>query len=153
MKNILNRVREDFYRGTGSDANMEYREIFVNPTKRELRSIEKETGLEQVRFIADKEEKNVYVSAIDVFHINIATKIGKGTEDYYLDNFSGMGEIWEGKVEVMGLSDNFRDNIEKRTELYKDVYYGEYNWMRDYNFDISEIEWAAERELNKMHII
>lgn len=149
LKKILSDMKEEFYKGAESSVDIgEYREIFKNPTQQELNSLEEETGRYTVRFVAVKEEQNVYVASIDVFHEDIAYKIGiKGIREA-LDNFAGIGEIYEGNVDVYGLSDNYMDYSDKKEQLYKDIGEGKYDWLEEKeNFRIGEIRREAEKEL------
>lgn len=96
---------------TAYDSYAGYHEIFVNPTKREMKDImDKHKNL---RFIADKKKKNVYVFPVDAFHARTWNDyISKETNDsrkMYGDGTLFGGALENGQVENWG----FRDRLYK----------------------------------------
>ena len=86
-----------------------YHEIFINPTKREMRDImDKHKNL---RFIADSKKKKVYVFSAEAFHgrtwnEHISKEIGDSRRMYDDETLFG-GAIENGQVENWG----FRDGL------------------------------------------
>lgn len=89
--------------------NNGYNEIYVNPTKREMRDIQNAQG--ELRFIADKKKKNVYVFPVNAYHRatwndHIAKELGDSRKMYADDTLFG-GAIEDGVVENWGFSDGY----------------------------------------------
>lgn len=91
LKQILNKVEEEWVAGTKSTTRNEYREIFKNPSKSEINDILEFEGNKSnnIRFIAVKRTEDIYVTSIDVFHITIVYEIDEFENSWdIVNNFS-----------------------------------------------------------------
>lgn len=150
LKNLLN---EDFVGSIKNAYGGAYREIFVNPSKSELLDLEE--ILEEIRFIADKEKKEVYVVNEDVLHVNLA-KVAVGREGkYVINNFSGQAAVRRGIVYFREFSNEYLEYYEERGEkvvdliegIYNDIMGGEYDWLSRYYFDLNTVREIASNEV------
>lgn len=151
LNKILNNLKEEFV--TSLKYGGGYREIFVNPSRKEIMDIldsgEGRRG-DDIRFIAVKGEKEVYVASADFLHTFIAKK-GMYDNSIFaiIGNFSGMGRVEGDEIVVTEISDEYKNDDESYTEMIYDVLEGEYDWMekRRYgNFNLDKIKKRFERK-------
>lgn len=157
LNQILKNLREEWESSTDSMQGGEYREIFVNPTKQELRDLEEFSGMSTVKFIADSDKREIYVTSSDVYHYKIAEEVGLNS-NYEMTKYSGKGNISGGLVEATAFCDalNFNrqlkyepDYLERAEEIYSEIINGEYDWMEKYNFDLSVVKERSKVWLEK----
>lgn len=95
LDKVINLLKEEFKAGT--IRNNIYYEIFVNPTREELKDLTKDSKYKMVRFIIDTSKKKLYVFDAHLLHhyaareINIPLKY----EERYIP---GMGKYHNGKI-------------------------------------------------------
>jgi len=117
-------------------------EVFVNPTKRELRDTVNSVG--ELRFIADSKNKKVYVFPRRSMHAetwnnHISKEIGDSRRMYADETLFG-GAIEGGKVVNWGFEDNlYNNNVLAEWILHPDVWKFAQKW-----FDIQG--WIEEQE-------
>ena len=133
LNDILKNIKEDWEVGFKHQGI--YKEIFVNPSRSELR----ELG-EKYRFIAVKEEQNLYVANIEILHPILAKKINKYSS--YVKYFAGMAIAERNKIVVEDFSDSYffqKYNIEEYfLSVFEEVKNGEYDWIERYGFYIPD---------------
>lgn len=158
LKQILNKVEEEWVAGTKSTTRNEYREIFKNPSKSEINDILEFEGNKSnnIRFIAVKRTEDIYVTSIDVFHITIVYEIDEFENSWdIVNNFSGIGEVFGGrKIEV---SEKFSDYLyEYPNKLYNrcaEIVDGDYDWMERYNFDLSGVKEFMKSKIDVINFL
>lgn len=159
LKCLLDNVKERWEGSTKSMQKNDYREIFANPTKQELRELEDINNSDSniIKFIAVKNKREVYVASYDVYHYKIAEEVGVDS-DYEMKNFPGKGRIENGVVNVTVYSDalNFKKEMkydekymERAEVLYKEVLDGVWDWVEKYNFDLKELKKRTDVWLEK----
>lgn len=81
IKSILENINEK-YETSFKDRFDKYHEIFINPSKKELRELSlKSRG--KIRFIADKGMKKVFISDAEILHEDIQKNIDGFSEHYF----------------------------------------------------------------------
>lgn len=147
----LDKLKEEFYTDARSVGTNSYREIFVNPSKSEVSDILDEEVRNNLRFIADKDRRKVYLAGGDVFHYIIARESGFDEDYFFYDTFAGTAKFEGGKVLALTwtdyLNDEDEDVLRRVEELSKEILAGEYDWMKRYNFDLSIIKGLARDEI------
>lgn len=140
LKEILENIKEDFEVGY-EDRYGEYREIFKNPSWKEILDIT--DGDINFRFVADKSRENIYVAEVSVLHEDIQEEVG-GFKEHYFDLFSGVA-VREGRREIRVYLDNLNCNIED------EIIEGEYDWVKKYYFKLRplKIEILEDQEIPK----
>lgn len=123
IKAILENLHEQFAIGF-EDHYGKYHEVFVNPDKKEVRDASTVFNGE-LRFIADKDTKKVYISDSDVLHDDIQKQIGTFRKHYW-DLFSGIALVSGGKIQVGSTNSN--------DEPKQEVIMGDYDWLERYSF-------------------
>lgn len=136
--------------GTQATIKGEYREIFVNPTPNEINDIIEYGGVREkddVRFIAIKNSRDLYITSADVFHRTIVKEVDELREGDAIKNFSGMGSVNSDKIKVSYLSDLINNKATKgqKWDISKDLVEGEYDWLENYNFNLEYIKEKAEK--------
>ena len=160
MKKILKNLKEDWVTGKKIKIQMgrDYREIFVNPSRRELKDIMDLANTDVFRFIADKGNQEIYISSADVYHYDMAKEVGLGS-DYEIHHLSAKGVWNEGEVKVVEFADalnydrhlKFNEKYHNRAEeLYEEIINGEYDWMESYHFDLEILKKKSEVWLEKV---
>jgi hypothetical protein len=148
---ILKELKEEFYTNSESSITSKYREIFVNPSRKEIADLVEEYGRNTVRFIADKRKKKVYVAASDVFHSDIAKDVGLEGYYFFMNTFAGTGKFTQGKILVTDWTDYFNDEeddiLRRLEELSWEIIEGDYDWLERYNFALDLIEGTARDEI------
>ena len=159
----LKEILEDFVKVIGLRG--EYYEIFVNPTFQELKDLSK-----AVRFITNKERREVYVADSMVIHEEIMREIidkfpQSDWKGAVLQNLFGIGKNGGGEVEITRFNDVWDFYRDKPLDTYKsdkydekeelnqvclDIVFGEYDWLERYNFNINAIRRKAEDKLDKI---
>lgn len=152
LKKLLSEIKEKWYSGTKSNQNGDYREIFVNPSKSDIKDIEEFGGFRfgnGFRFIADKYKKKVYVGSGDVFHMTIAEEIGMDNHEMINEHFAGIGKKDGNKIKANGFTDAYEISAfrESYANLCIEIIDGEYDWMERYNFNLKYIKDLAKDEL------
>lgn len=147
IRNILENLKEEFMTDSKSNVTGDYREIFVNPSRSEIRDLN-ETEI-TVRFIADKRNRDVFVAGEDVFHERIAKEIGMNSYEWIKECFAGVGSIVNGKIQPEDFTDAYHNesNMSDFKILLKDILTARYDWLERYNFDLYYINDVAEEEL------
>lgn len=136
LKKYLEEIKEEFV--TGYEGRFDYIEIFKNPSLDELMSFE-----DYVRFIALQEERDLYISSVDILHYNILLEAGvKGDiNNILVSNFPGVGKIEGKRVLVENISEMIEYDYPKRYDnLIKEIERGDYDWLEDYRFNLSELK-------------
>lgn len=143
-------IEEKFYTGTKSNRNQEYREIFVNPSRKEYNEIaEVEYG--KIRFIAINKDREIYAAPADVFHWRITNEVGLGKNPDWSRIFSGIGEMKGGKFEPTHFTDNLivnDDDIAAFYDLLEDLIHGQYDWMEKHYCTLDFIKEVARDEMD-----
>lgn len=139
------RLEEEFYKGAESRYG-KYVEIFKNPTVQEIKSIEEETQVGIVRFIADKESRDVYVNASEILHSHMVKEIDELQKEDILEKFSGIGYVDGNKIIASELAGTYREagTDEYSEKISSDILEGEYDWLENKNFDLSEVKFELE---------
>lgn len=141
IKEELNLILEKFEAGIERSWSGKYREIFVNPNKKEIADIYDpdipDWHKGDIRFIAILEEESIYVVAADVVHITMVDAIGLNRTNVAVD-FWGIGEIQQRNIVVTGFADTY--TVEAKNEMGKAILNGKFDWMEKYNFDLSEFK-------------
>lgn len=149
MSKSLREILEKFKGSSRSRVTGEYREIFVNPDRNELRDLISNYERDSVRFIADSGNENIFVSSGDVWHIDILDEIEYLGRDSVFDTFWGIGDFVNGEIEINSFSDEYDGSIlDRYLELCECILDGEYDWLKRYHFNLSEIKWIAEEEID-----
>lgn len=152
IKAILENLNEKWYKGVkSSEGNRDYREIFKNPSRNEILDIERYGGSRSdgvinsdIRFIADKKYKEVYITSADVFHRDIMDEVDVLTGNI-TDYFSGMGRVKNnGNIELSDVSDYFWGSPKKLNSLLDDIVSGDYDWMERYNFSLRKLKYKIK---------
>lgn len=159
LERILKKLNNNFVVGFEDGSTGEYREIFVNPTEQEIMQLKKDSfdgstmnvmaTYADVRFLALKNKKEVYVASGDVLHPDILIETGLNTEDY--EEFCGLGKIEGKKITANKFSDVYEMVDEKYyKKQLKMLINGEYDWMENYNILLSELKKKAKEEIKRI---
>lgn len=149
INSIIESINEKWVKGTKSNNLNKYREIFVNPSKKELQEIVKDARYDSIRFIADGRRKKIYVVLYDVFHYTLAEEIGMSESEFIYKTFAGMGDVMMRGVEVDGITDYLSHStayLERYVELGEEILNGDYDWMKRYHFyfPLEYLNWLRD---------
>ena len=132
LRKILYNLKEEFVTGYEPVIGLDYVEIFKNPTEQEIREMVFEQS-NKIRFIADKDKREVYIaSGYKTYHEDMADELNI---DYEI-KFSGKGEFDGRKIKNLEMGNETFYAIGE--ELAEDIVKGDYDWMEDYNFKLSD---------------
>lgn len=146
LKRILSDIEERFYKG--DNVRGEYYEIFKNPSLDEIREVlnDKYEGDEEIRFIADYQEEDVYIASTELVHSDIADLSDLAWSSSVVDKryFPGIAYYRGTELEVdvyflecsVGLY-----NVEK---IIDDVLNGEYDYLERYYFNVNKLKREVE---------
>lgn len=135
-------VLEEFVTGFINRHNQEYVEVFVNPAKRQINELaEKFHKKEYVRYIADGDNKKLYVFPPSVLHLDVIKQIG---EDRYLRYPSEYLYLMGVAVKEDGNwgskhSNSFSSTDEYDSEFVLDVLDVSWNWTKRYHLDLGPL--------------
>jgi|SRR6056297_1869234 len=132
----LEQILEAFYNyyKAPSYTNLKEYPVHKNPTNKEVNEIIKETeDVDSVRFIADPNEKEVFVFPVTILHEDVAKKICNKQPEYLLFGLANkeknkfvaeFGQLWGTDV--------------KEETYYEDALKIDWNWIDKY-FDIAPL--------------
>lgn len=134
LNEILEDIKEEFVIGFEPSSSVDYVEIFKNPTQQEMREVINNSENNYIRFIADKNKREVYItSAYRTYHDRMAKALGNID---YENMFSGTGEF-DGRV-IKDIKMGNETYYAIGEELADDIVKGEYDWLEEYNIELSD---------------
>lgn len=119
-------IPEKFY--TASKTRSIYAEIFVNPSKKEMREVAGPEG--QIRFIADAKKGEMYVASEEALHYDIMDAIGRPIqrENALYGIAENDGGTWY-MIEDITLEDLI---YQGEVEIAEDILQNEWGWVERY---------------------
>lgn len=146
LKRVLNKVEEEFVAGK-NPMRGDYTEIFKNPTLDEIEDSLREWGeYPNLRFLAIKNSRDVYVWNPSLIHKNVQNEVGLSFKEMKYENLAGIA-IYVNRELVFGMSNIASMDKYRRRELAEEILNNEWDWIEDYRFNIFPMKEDCEKYL------
>lgn len=154
LKNILSDIEEKWIEYGKSVKGNQVGGVYVNPSRKDLVDIDEQNEYrDDIRFVANKNEEEVYVAPGFILHSVIGRVMDYNLDILVMLMFLGIGELKNNKeIEVKQFGDNqrFDKKGERRAEsISRDIISGKYDWMGKYHFDMNSVYNLAESKLDR----
>lgn len=147
LKKILSDIKEKFVDGK-EPLRGDYTEVFINPTQQEIEDSLREWGeYPNIRFLAVKGSKDLYVWNPDLIHKDVTDIVGMSFEEMKENNLAGVA-IYINKKLIFGMSNIASMDKYRRRELADKILSGEWDWLERYNFDLEPMKDDCEKFLD-----
>lgn len=139
LKELLEGIQEKFV--IGFDDEGDYIEIFKNPTGDKIISVSN-FGREKdaLRFIADLDNRDVYIASTDIIHQTIAKEANLNWNEVKTRFFPGIAYFWDRVLVVDYEFLKFSGGLYNLDKIIEDILDGEYDFLRKFRFDIEELK-------------
>ena len=133
-------IKEEFYRGIKSN-KYGYKEVFINPTPKEMNEIVKNSKMKSTRFAVDLKKHDIFIWPAEILHHEVRKKIKQLDVTETNPNFLfGNADIESGKVKITIMDNLYTLSLPKHFNSFEEhmkIIKKHINWINSKftNFD------------------